>query len=299
VQTAVEQDLPGQAVRGYYNLADLLMTDARFAEAQDLLEQGLALARRRGDRQGERALLSQDVTALFARGRWNEAVARVEELRAHSEDIFSLYALALLAPLLAARGQVDELLALLEEFAAVADRPPAVKASLEAGHAIALREIGRAEEAAETAREALVPTLQLTSSEVPIFLGEAIEAAFAADRPEVAEEIIAAVDRLQPAQLIPMLDAEAARGRALLAARNGDEAAAERWFSRAIDLFREMEAPFALSRVELQYAEWYGATQRNAGVARQLADEAAERLEALEARPWLERARALREAVAA
>jgi hypothetical protein len=60
-----------------------------------------------------------------------------------------------------------------------------------------------------------------------------------------------------------------------------------------------MEAPFALSRVELQYAEWYGATQRNAGVARQLADEAAERLEALEARPWLERARALREAVAA
>ena len=40
VQTAIDQDLPTQAVRGYFNLADNLLAEARFSEAEELLDQG-------------------------------------------------------------------------------------------------------------------------------------------------------------------------------------------------------------------------------------------------------------------
>ncbi len=64
VKLALEQDLAQEAVRGYYNLAENVMAEGRYAEAEELLERGLELARRRGDRQGERRLLAQSLIPL-------------------------------------------------------------------------------------------------------------------------------------------------------------------------------------------------------------------------------------------
>ena len=75
VELAVDQDLGSEAIRGFFNLADSMMAEARFAEAEQLLDRGLTLARRRGDRQGERQLTAQGIFPQIALGRWDEALA--------------------------------------------------------------------------------------------------------------------------------------------------------------------------------------------------------------------------------
>ena len=108
-------------------------------------------------------------------------------------------------------------------------------------------------------------------------------------------ELLERVDALKPVQLLPLLDAEAARARARLAAFRDDLAEAQKWFRRSIDLFRELGTPFYLARAQVQYAELLG----DDADARALRDEAAATFETLGAAPWLERARALGSAVPA
>ena len=60
-----------------------------------------------------------------------------------------------------------------------------------------------------------------------------------------------------------------------------------------------METPFALARAQLQYAEWLSATAGASATINQLSEEASAQFEALGARPWLERAQALRSTIAA
>jgi len=67
--------------------------------------------------------------------------------------------------------------------------------------------------------------------------------------------LLDAVDQLQPALRGPLLEAEAARARARLAAHNGEAGAAEEHYSRAIALFGELETPFYLARAQLEYSE--------------------------------------------
>jgi len=98
--------------------------------------------------------------------------------------------------------------------------------------------------------------------------------------------VSARVDELAPVQLIPLLDAEATRARALLAACRDDATAAGQWFRRSIDLFRELTTPFCLARAQLQFAELVGDTD-DARAARAEAVGAFERLGAI---PWLTRA---------
>ncbi|MBV9536812.1 MAG: AAA family ATPase [Solirubrobacterales bacterium] len=65
VKLAVEQDL-GDARARYYNLAENVMAQGRFAEGEGMLSQALELARPRGDRPGERRLLAPRLIALAA-----------------------------------------------------------------------------------------------------------------------------------------------------------------------------------------------------------------------------------------
>jgi NAD-dependent SIR2 family protein deacetylase len=109
----------------------------------------------------------------------------------------------------------------------------------------------------------------------------------------------AAVGEVKPAQLIPLLDAEASRARGRLAAHRGELEAGEQHLRRAIALFGELETPFYLARAQLEYAELLIRMGREAGEAGELRDEAAATFEALGASPWLARARSLQTAVAA
>ena len=94
-----------------------------------------------------------------------------------------------------------------------------------------------------------------------------------------------------------MLEAEAARARARIAADTADADSADNWFRRAVSQFREIGAPFHLARAQLQYAEWLD--DRRADEAASLRSEAASTFERLRATPWLQRARTSEQAVPA
>jgi hypothetical protein len=99
--------------------------------------------------------------------------------------------------------------------------------------------------------------------------------------------------------MLPLLEAEATRARARLAAHRGEPESADRGFRRAIKMFGELQTPFYLARAQLEYAELLSATSRDAARVEALRGEAAAVFEAVGARPWLERAATLRPAVAA
>jgi ATP/maltotriose-dependent transcriptional regulator MalT len=84
------------------------------------------------------------------------------------------------------------------------------------------------------------------------------------------------------------LQAQAARFRAAVAARNGDAQEAERLFKQAAGRFRELSVPFYLAVAQLEHAEWLTA-QGRADEAEELLAEAHEAFERLRATPWLER----------
>jgi hypothetical protein len=86
------------------------------------------------------------------------------------------------------------------------------------------------------------------------------------------------------------LAAHAARFRARLTT---DTTAAEREFSRAADIFRDRQLVFWLAVTQLEHAEWLVA-QGRPDEAELLLAESQETFERLEARPWLERALAVR-----
>jgi hypothetical protein len=83
----------------------------------------------------------------------------------------------------------------------------------------------------------------------------------------------------------PLLRAGAARFAGLLAARRGEQDAADERLSAAIAQLREIEAPFVLAQVLLEHAELCG--------DREQADEARATFERLGATPWLDRCRIL------
>jgi predicted ATPase/class 3 adenylate cyclase len=300
IKVALEQDLAAEAARGYYNLADSVMAEGRFAEGAELLERGLELTRRRGDRQAERRLLAQGVIALAALGRWDEALARAAALRAQARDAWSAQAIVSLPAVLAARGDMAALSALVEDVSNISGWAM-TELAVRLARAVLLTasDSEHAPEAAPEACEVALELIQSGESQTPPQFAEAVECAFAGGRPELVAQLIDGVDALKPAQLLPLLDAEAARARARLAAHQGDAAAAEQWFRRAIDLFRELATPFYLARAQLEYAELLARGGRDGAEVGKLRAEAAAVFEQVEAKPWLERAQALGSAVAA
>ena len=297
-KVALAQDLGDAAARGYYNLADNEMAEGRFAEGQALLARGLELARRRGDRQVERMLLAQEEIALVALGRWDEAVERAAALREQANDIWAGQSLGVLPQVLAARGDHAGLRAVLEGVG-VDSGWAVIDHAVKLAQAMLLREGGHAAEGVDDARTAVLGVVEIGESGVPVLFAEGVDCAFAAGRADVVEELLARVDALKPAQLIPLLDAEAARARARLAAARGEDQLADQWFRRAIDLFTELATPFHLARAQLEYAELLAIAGRPEAETGRQRDEAAAVFTELRAKPWLARAAALGSRVAA
>ncbi len=290
---AEEHDLGSQASSAQYNLADNILFEGRFADAQALLNRGLDMARRRGDRQNERRLLAQIMIAEVALGDWDAALERGADLIERGDDLWSAQAVTTVPLVLAARGEIDRLAEMLERYSAqgwtVLDRYTVV------AHAIVERERGRAPESLEDAAHGVRELLDIGESSAAMFFAELVDCSFAAGQPDIVRGLLEAADGLKPAQVGPGLDAEAARARALLAAHDGDAERAEQWLRRAIDLFRELATPFPLARAQLQYAELLAEVGSREDDLGKLRDEASAIFEQLGARPWLVRAGALRE----
>jgi class 3 adenylate cyclase/tetratricopeptide (TPR) repeat protein len=294
LETALEHDKPSAALRAYYNLADQTVQMDQAHSSAEFARDGLALARRVGNRYWEWALLGF-AYPLFALGEWDEVVARENDLP--EEDwvqarIAFAALLTAIVPVRLHRGQLEEAqrsTRLFAELGASADVQE--QSQLHLAEANLLLAEGRNAEALRSAEASLETrhAIGISYEAVKESFVVAVEAALALDDVSRAEELLAVVDTLPPGRSPQFLQAHSARFRARLAARRADPEQADRLFKRAGGLFRELAFPFYLAVTLLEQGEWLMAHDRGEE-AQPLLAEARDTFERLEATPWLERA---------
>jgi predicted ATPase len=283
------------ALRAYYNLSNLLYYYDRYEEASRYVEDGVALARRLGDRLWEWMFIAEGAFLTFMAGEWDDAVRRAADVPRLEETAASRFAAAELLQsipiLLVERGQVGEASEVLKsyaEFEHSADLQERV--GYRAAHAAVLRGQGRLEEALAAAREALDGRVTLGA----VFTGakagfvEAAEAALALGDTATVEELLAIPAALGAGEATPSWRAHAARVGARLGASRGEVDGVEELFDTASGLFREISVPFWLAVTLTEKGEWLKQQGRDEE-AEPLLSEARSIFNRLKAAPWLER----------
>jgi ATP/maltotriose-dependent transcriptional regulator MalT len=291
---ALEHDKPSAALRAYYNVADVVLSSwDRYEEAADIIREGLAYARRVGNRYWEWLFLSHSYP-LYALGAWDEVLALRAELPHEDWTRARLAfgtALRAAVPIYVHRGRIDEAkqmasaLADLERTADVQER-----AYYQLSRAQILLAEGNREDALRLTESAFAErdALGIEHDTVKEAFALALQAALELGQSDKVDELLRVVERLSPGLRPQFLDASVARFRARLAALEGNAAAADRLFKGAAGLFHELGMPFYLAVTRLEHAEWL-ATQGRSGDAQPLLAEARELFTQLEATPWLER----------
>ena len=288
---ALAHDLPGTSLRAYNNLAVIFESRDRYAEALELSDRAVQLARRIGDSNWERQLLAGPISALVLLGRWDEAATRAAELEGLPASEQTLALLLHLVAIDCWRGKHAEARARLESLASVRDSE-----DIQSWSAYALQEamLLRTEGKQRAALELLEPVLSrreelgVTFLTSKLSLVEALESAFELGDTGKLDETLAIVDALRPGERPPLLSAHAARFRARSATTPAE---ADAGFARAAELFRELGMIFWLAVTQLEHGEWL--VQQDRGLeAEPLVAEARETFARLEARPWLDRLRA-------
>jgi tetratricopeptide (TPR) repeat protein len=292
LEVGLEHDKPSAALRAYYNLADTLTRTDRYEEAAGCIRDGLALARRVGNRYWEWNLLGQ-VYPLFALGSWDETLVTAElpedELIGMRQISAGLASVAVLVQV--HRGRYDEASRIVDVFRPLetsADRQE--QASYGCGKASLLLARGDLASALQLAEAAfdVRDTMGISSEYIKEAFAIAVQAALDLGDLDKAEELISTVEALPPGRYPQLLRAQSARFRAHLAARRDDATEAERLFKGAAGLFRELAMPFHLAVTELESSEWLVAQGRSEE-AEPLLAETREIFGRLEAKPWLER----------
>jgi tetratricopeptide (TPR) repeat protein len=263
----------------------VLESSDRYAEACELTDKALELARRIGDRVWESIFLGGPISALVLLGRWDEALARLDESELLGGKGIDAALGSPAVQIFCERGDLPAAKAWLARAAGVRTEDEDVQTS--AGYGMAetqlLRAEGRLVEALAAAEKliALQPSLGATFLTVKCGLVEGLEAAFGLGEVEKVRELLAVVDELRPGERPPLLEAHAHRFRAKLA---GDEGG----FRAATALFRELSLRFALAVTLLEHGELLADRERRDD-AEPLFEEARRIFEELGARPWLER----------
>ncbi len=290
---ALEHDLPDRAAYIYLNLSDRSFRRDRYADALGYLQPALELARRLGSRPREWSLLAELTYPLYMTGRWEEALAALEDLTEEQIRSGAMF-LSVLTSVLEIhihRGELEQAQRLYSLFSRLETSADLQEQGIHRGATAALH---RAEGRFGDALEAGAATVELARTFgaghqlVKQGLVEAIEAALALGERERAGELLATIDAIPPGLRPPYLEAQAHRFRARL---DGDEAG----YKAAAGGFRELEIPFWLAVTLLEHGELLVERGR-AGDAEPLLAEAREIFERLEATPWLARAGARAEA---
>jgi tetratricopeptide (TPR) repeat protein len=290
-ERAHAEQLYGSALRAQNNLAVVLEASDRHAEAFELSERNVGLARRRGDRRWESNMRVGILIELFLLGRWDEALTIAAEegpLVATENARVSMLSMAWVH---CERGALEPARALLTTYDALSDSDsPQTKAFYTAAEARLLRGEARHAEALAAAERglALGGELSFTDTGIKLALVEATEAALALGDLDKAEALLAVAAALDPGELTPFLQANTARLRARLDAAHGNQERVEEHLRSAAVLFREFGLPFYLAVSQLEHAEWLVAQGRS-DEAQPLLAEARQAFEQLEAAPWLER----------
>jgi tetratricopeptide (TPR) repeat protein len=257
VSLADKHDLPAVGLRARFNLAGAAIESDRLAEAVRELDDALALARERGDRDWERQLLAQSVSPLTTLGRWDQAAPVAAALIADDSASNAVAAAAFLAQIAAARGD-DETLERCRSVAAPHRDSSHVDLASSAALTLsrAALERGSADRALALARPVL-DSATTSGEAIEDAYVVCIEAALALGEQATIDELEAFAAALPPARATPLLRAGRARLAAEQAYRRGDAEAAERYETEAITLLRAVGARPLLAKALLERASRY------------------------------------------
>ncbi|MDX6641215.1 MAG: hypothetical protein QOF12_2226, partial [Solirubrobacteraceae bacterium] len=156
---------------------------------------------------------------------------------------------------------------------------------------VALAE-GRPQDALDIGRRMLGPaieTLGASNEVVRMAWPETLRAALETGQIEEAQALLALLAQRPPGHVPPYLDAQLARGRALIAAAEGRHETVQADFTAAIDGLRELGYPYWLAVAQADLAAWL-VGQGQATEATVLLEEATTTFRSLGAAPALARA---------
>jgi len=283
---AREHDLADAVKRAYVNLGYLLwVSGAPNHEVEDVSREGLAYARRRGDRASEARFVGQLAGGLYSDGRWDEidelAAEVPEELRAADPVGFQISAALALIAL-----HRDEIHLIVKLMADWARRPPSPDVGVEACRRFAQALVHVAHQRVEMSLASIRSEVEKATD--PGSLEWHLELAGEAARRLRATEALAEVLAIVDAKELPKplsVSAQLAVLRAYIAATHGE---AEPRFEPTVALLRETGFRFWLGVTVFDYGEWLLGRGR-ADDAAPLLEEARGTFEQLRATAWLAR----------
>jgi class 3 adenylate cyclase/tetratricopeptide (TPR) repeat protein len=291
------EGLYAAAIRAEINLAVVLEASDSYAEVVERIGPMAARATRQGDRSSATALRVGSLAGLLLLGRWDEAltVAAEEEKDASPGDP-AVSELVNVVPILCERGETERASAAFAARALEREvEQPQLKAIRAAAETRLLRDEKRYAEAIELGERtlALLNEVGMTDTSLKRVLVETIEAALESGDLAKADELLRIPESLDPGELTPFLQANAARLRARADAASGLSERVDERFAAAASLFREFDLVFYLAVTQLEHAEWL-VSQDETDRAEPLLAEARETFELLRAKPWLDRVDAVR-----
>jgi len=286
------EELTTSALRAENNLGVVLEALDLYADAVDSYWRSLALARRRGDRRLESIAHTGAIAPLFLLGRWDEALAVVEEEEPRAVSETARLGLLHSTAIDIERGDLQRAEARLAGFAPFRDSE---RADARGWFAVVesryLRSGGRPAEALARSEFALRDQghLPLSDPALKSAMVEALEAALAIPDLDRAEALLETLAASSPGELTPLLRAQAARFRARVDDGRGRPERIDVQFRNAEALFREFGLVFQLALTQLEHGEWLNEVDRRTEAV-PLLIEASETLESLQAQPTLARA---------
>jgi class 3 adenylate cyclase/tetratricopeptide (TPR) repeat protein len=296
LRLALEHDLAAAALRAYNNVCDQLERRDRYDDAIELCREGLALARKVGQRTNEWYLLGLLSVCQIRTGDWAEALEAAKQVPESAYPEWGLLVGTQRIEIAIARGETGEaerVLSLLAHLEASADMQD--RSSYSAAKAVVLEAKGEYERALRTS-EGVLDVLDAAgfgaSTDAKMALVKGLESALALRKFGDADSLLARIDAMPPGKRPPFLRAQAARFRARLGAARGDDTDVEQGFKTASAILREHRLVFDLAATELEHAEWLVAEGRRAE-AEPLLAEAREIFDRLDAKPYVRRAAAL------
>lgn len=234
------------------------------AESLHDIETGLAcwgLARERFHERGapadEAQAMRGKATLLMLRGRIREGLAEAEfaarMARDTAQPLVEGMCVATIARGHATLGDAQQTAAALERLRELAAVHPLAMATADARWAagiVALAENRYRDALTELTHVTVHPTRGLWA------IADRTEAAVRAGRADTVRDSVDAAEGAARAYRSAFLGSLVARSRALLADSEGDAAATEEHFTRAIGMGEYSESPFELARTELLFGEW-------------------------------------------
>src|SRR6202035_5690781 len=294
LEVALEGDFSNAVFRAWNNLAVTLESEDRYAEEVGLIAPMLDMSRRKGDRASELTALLGHAAPLPQLGRWDEALAFVDEARAAEELEALQWAASRVVVLVLIHVRRGDLETARQGFDVAKARSDEhndeIRVHVGAVEIELLNAEGKHAEALSLATQFLdlIPLFGLTNIGLKGAIAHGVDAAFELGDLEAADALLAVVHQASPGLVTPSLRGQAARLGARARALRGDHDSVEAGFVAAIAEFRDLGMPFDLGVVLLEFAEWLDGEGRQEDVAA-FGLESRSLFEQLGARPWLDR----------